>query len=195
MSIKLSYFFADFFVARKWIREEDKIIYVVGMDVILSTTWQIMIILLLGAWRKRIIEAVVYLAFFLSVRKYSGGYHASTRTGCFIFCTIAYLAADEISCRICTMPVPHFLLVYGICSMMAANLVFYLFAPIRNERKIYTEKQQNEARGKSFIYLNIWVCSALAITYILPSIAGEIFLTSNIVTMLILLCKPWRKKT
>lgn len=35
MSMKLSYLIADFFIAQNWIKEEEKIIYVVGMDVLL----------------------------------------------------------------------------------------------------------------------------------------------------------------
>ena len=46
MSMKLSYLIADFFIAQNWIKEEEKIIYVVGMDVLLSTSWQIALVLL-----------------------------------------------------------------------------------------------------------------------------------------------------
>lgn len=194
MSIKLSYFFADFFIARNWIKEEDRIVYAVGFDVIFSTMWQIFIILALSIWRRRIIEALVYLAFFLSVRKYSGGYHASTRIRCFGIFTLAYLLADEVSRCICGIADNNLLMMYGICSLIVANIVFYFFAPIKNSRKRYKEKELQGARGKAFIYLNIWICPALGIAYILPDLAGEIFSAGNIVTILILLCKPWRKR-
>ncbi len=32
MSIKLSYFFADFFIARNWIKKEERLIYIVGLE-------------------------------------------------------------------------------------------------------------------------------------------------------------------
>ena len=78
LSIKLSYFFADFFVSKGWISEDEKIAYVVGLDVIFSTVAHWMIILMLGIGRNRPIEAVTYLLFFATVRRYCGGYHAST---------------------------------------------------------------------------------------------------------------------
>ena len=69
MSMKLSYLIADFFIAQNWIKEEEKIIYVVGMDVLLSTSWQIALVLFLGIWRDGFVEAVVYILFLMSVRK------------------------------------------------------------------------------------------------------------------------------
>ena len=98
MSIKLSYFFADFFVARNWIKGEDKLIYIVGLDVIFSTLEQLFIVILIGLWRGRLIETVIYLLFFSTVRKYCGGYHAATRAGCMAVFTIVYLQQMNFLC-------------------------------------------------------------------------------------------------
>lgn len=194
MSVKLSYFFADFFIARNWIKKEDKLVYVVGLDVIFSTLEQSLIVILIGLWRGRLIEAIIYLAFFSSIRKYSGGYHASTRTGCMAVFTAAYLAADVFAVSICESKNLFWFIVYGICSLLLANVIFCLYVPIKNERKRYLEYRVPYMRKKAFIYMNLWNAPAFVMVFFYPAIAVQIFSVTNVVVFLILLCKPWRKK-
>ena len=193
MSIKLSYFFADFFVARNWIKKEDKLVYVVGLDVIFSTLEKLFIVMLIGIWRARIIETIIYLLFFSSVRKYSGGYHADTRIGCMAFFTVTYLLADEFSVRICGSNNIFIFMAYGACSLLFANIIFYLYVPIKNERKRYIEYRIESMRKKAFIYMNMWNCPAIAMVFFYPAIAVQIFSVTIVISLLILLCKPWRK--
>lgn len=195
MSIKLSYFFADFFIARNWIKSEDKLVYVVGLDVIFSTLEQSLIVILIGLWRGRLIETIVYLAFFSSIRKYSGGYHASTRMGCMALFTAAYLLADECSVYICKSEDLYLFIVYGMCSLLLANIIFCLYVPIKNERKRYLEYRVPYMRKKAFLYMNLWNGPAFAMVFFYPAIAVQIFSVTNVVVFLILLCKPWREKT
>lgn len=193
MSIKLSYFFADFFIARNWIKKEERLIYIVGLDVIFSTFAQLFIIALIGVWRERIIETIVYLLFFFSVRKYSGGYHASTRIGCMTIFTIAYLLADEFAICLCRIGNANIIVAYGIYTLLVANFIFYLYVPIKNERKRYITFQLSYVRKAAFVCINMWNCPAVAMAFIYPAIAVQIFSATNVVVLLIILCKPWRK--
>lgn len=194
MSMKLSYLIADFFIAQNWIKKEEKMIYVVGMDVLLSISWQIVLVLFLGIWRDRFPEAVVYLLFFLFVRQYSGGYHASTRTGCYMIFTVFYLFADEAAAYIGRDAGGWVFALYGLCSMVFANGTFYLFVPVKNDRKKYRLESMKDARKKAFAAVNVWYCLAAGISFAQPDITAQIFTAGNIVTLLILLCRPWRKK-
>lgn len=194
MSMKLSYLIADFFIVRNWIKEEEKIVYVVGMDVLLSTSWQILLVLFLGIWRGRFVEAVVYLLFFLSVRQYSGGYHASTRTRCYMLFTVCYFLADEAAAHIGRSTGGGLPALYGLCSLFFADVVFYLFAPVKNDRKKYRPESMKDARKKAFVAVNLWYFLAAGISFAQPDITVQIFTVGNIVTLLILLCRPWRKK-
>lgn len=194
MSMKLSYLIVDFFIAQNWIKKEEKLIYVVGMDVLLSTSWQIALVLFLGIWRGRFVETVVYLLFFLSVRQYSGGYHASTRTRCYMLFMACYLLADEVAAHIGRSAGSGLPVLYGLCSLFFANVVFYLFAPVKNDRKKYRPESMKAARKKAFAAVNLWYFLAAGISFAQPGITAQIFTVGNIVTLLILLCRPWRKK-
>lgn len=187
MSIKLSYFLADFFVSEGWISEDEKIAYVVGLDVIFSTVAHWMIILLLGIGRNRPIEAAIYLLFFATVRRYCGGYHASTRMGCFMLFIFLYLLADEISFLISWDVNNIWVAEYGVCSLIVAEIAFWLYAPIKNERKRYSEEWLVSARRKSFVCLHMWYILAVVISFIKLNLASEIFSASNMVVLLILI--------
>lgn len=192
MSIKLSYFLADFFVSRGWIDEDGKIAYVVGVDVIISSLAQILLILMLGIIRGRLSEAIVYLAFFLTIRRYCGGYHASTRIGCFVIFTFLYLIADIITIILCECIGGFGMKVYGICSLIVAEFVFWMYAPVKNDRKRYTKIWLIGARKKSFVCLYLWYGLAFVMMFVLPELSGQIFSACNAVTLLILM-KKWRK--
>ncbi|MCM1173839.1 MAG: accessory gene regulator B family protein [Blautia sp.] len=192
--MKLSYLIADFFIARNWITKEEKLVYVVGMDVILSTSWQIVLVLLLGIWRGRFPEALIYMLFFLSVRQYSGGYHASTRTRCYLLFTVCYLFADGAAAYVGQSVSGGVFALYSLCSLLFANVVFYFFAPVKNDRKKCSAESMRAAGWKAFTAINLWYCLALGALFIRPAITAQIFTAGNTVALLILLCRPGRKR-
>ena len=54
LSIRLSHFLADLFVAKGWIEEDGKIAYVVGLDVIFSTLIDWLVVGTLAILRARL---------------------------------------------------------------------------------------------------------------------------------------------
>ena len=194
LSIRLSHFLADLFVAKGWIEEEGKIAYVVGLDVIFSTLIDWTAIGVLGLIRGRFMEAIIYLSFFLTVRRYSGGYHAPTRAGCFSIFVGFYLLADMVTVGIFGNGNVLFLTIYSVCSMFLGELVFYLFAPIPNDRKKYTQEWLLGARRKAFLCLNVWYCLAAGLAVLGLDLYGQILAASNIVVLLILMKKRRKRK-
>ena len=194
LSIRLSHFLADLFVAKGWIEEDGKIAYVVGLDVIFSTLIDWMAVGMLAILRGRFLEAVVYLFFFLTVRRYSGGYHAPTRAGCFAVFTGFYLLGDIATVEIYSNCSEMFLIGYGLCCMAVGELVFYLMAPIPNERKKYTEEWLAGAKKKAFLCLNVWYCLAVCLWALGSGLSGQIIMASNIVVLLILIKKRRERK-
>lgn len=188
-SIRLSHFFADFFAVKGWIEEDGKIAYVVGLDVIFSTALDWLTIGILGLLRGRFWEAVVYLLFFLTVRRYAGGYHASTRMGCFAGFVGFYLLCDLLAAGIAGNGSAAFLLTYMVCSMAAGEAAFYFLTPIKNESKRYTDDFLNGAKKKAFICLNLWYCLAAGLALSGQKMAGQIITASNIVVLLILMSR------
>lgn len=194
VSIRLSHFLADLFVAKGWIGEDGKIAYVVGLDVLFSTAIDWTAIGVLALLRGRLPEAVVYLLFFLTVRRYSGGYHASTRTGCFAIFVGSYLFSDLVTAAIYESGSGLFLGIYSVCSMVVGELVFHFLTPVKNDRKKYTEEWLAGAKKKAFLCLNIWYCAAACLIALGSGMGGEIIAAGNIVVLLILMRKRRNRK-
>ncbi len=193
-SIRLSHFLADSFEERGWIEADGKIAYVVGMDVIFSTALDWMAIGVLGLLRGRFWEAAVYLLFFLTVRRYAGGYHASTRLGCFAGFVGFYLLCDILAAGIGGNGSGTFWLVYMACSIVAGETVFYLLTPIKNKSKRYTDDFLEGAKKKAFICLNLWYCLAIGLAVSGQEMAVQIITAGNIVVLLILMSKLRKRR-
>lgn len=194
LSIRLSHYLADLFVAKGWIEEDGKIAYVVGLDVIFSTLIDWFAVGTLAILRGRFLEAVIYLLFFLTVRRYSGGYHAPTRAGCFAVFTGLYLLGDIAVAETCKNCSDLFLIVQGMCCMAVGELIFYLFVPISNDRKKNTKEWLDGARKKAFLCLNVWYCLAVCLGAFDLALFQQIIMASNIVVLLIIIRKRRKRK-
>ena len=194
LSIRLSHFLADLFAAKGWIREDGKIAYVVGLDVIFSTLIDWMAVGILAIWRGRFLEAVVYLLFFLTVRRHSGGYHANTRAGCFAVFISFYLLGDIGVVEIYRNFNATFLTLYGLGCMAVGEFVFILLTPIPNDRKKYTEEWLAGAKKKALLCLNVWYCLAVSLWAFGSELSGQIIMAGNIVVLLILMSKRRERK-
>lgn len=75
------------------IKEEDKEIIVYGLDALLSTLINLVIILALGLALGLLGQTAVFLLSFAILRVFAGGYHAKTRIGCTASFLVIYLTA------------------------------------------------------------------------------------------------------
>lgn len=105
--------------------------YKYGVEIALSTMLNIVLILSIGAVTGRFIESVIFLAVFIPLRQFSGGYHADTYFRCNLFFCIAFalvLVLFEF------MQAYH--CEYLIASMnLFALSVVVIFSPVENINK------------------------------------------------------------
>jgi accessory gene regulator B len=81
----------DRFVKLKLIPIGDKDIYTYGLDYWLSIFVNIVFVFLVAIFLHTLIETIIFLYGFISLRNFAGGYHAKTRFGCFITFMAVYL--------------------------------------------------------------------------------------------------------
>lgn len=84
-----------FLVHQKVINEEDVRVYAYGMELVLSTAINIVIILMIALLFNCYIEILLFLAPFFIFRQLIGGYHAETHFKCsllMIFMLLSYMA-------------------------------------------------------------------------------------------------------
>lgn len=83
MSHYLSCKIADFLVRQQQIPEQEWEICQYGYDTLIYSMEQTFLLLILGA--------LLHIASYFFIRRYTGGYHASTRLGCTIMTLFTYL--------------------------------------------------------------------------------------------------------
>ena len=79
MSRFLSCRIADFLVRQQQISEEEWEICQYGYDTLIYSTEQTILLLLFGLLLHQITGTLLYIAVYFLIRRYTGGYHASTR--------------------------------------------------------------------------------------------------------------------
>lgn len=105
--------------------------YKYGIEIALSTMLNIVLILSIGAVTGRFIEGVIFLAVFIPIRQFSGGYHADTYFRCNMFFCISFVMVLLLF---------EILKVYNSVYLLLAIDLFSLsiiafFSPIENRNK------------------------------------------------------------
>lgn len=127
-----------------------------GLEVILSTFFNIAEVLFIGIVLNKILESLIFCFCFMTIRNYSGGYHAKTRIKCnIIFGSI---------CLLC-MRFNFLEDVWGndlmILGLFIPAIVVFCLAPLENKNKPLTENIISKNRRYMILIWCIW--SILAI--------------------------------
>ena len=96
---RLSRLLASFLERRRVITPQSRPIYEYGFETILHTVFSTLGLLCIGACCGRPFETVVFITVFYTCQSLGGGYHASTRWGCFLTMSVLlglYLAAFRL---------------------------------------------------------------------------------------------------
>lgn len=137
---------------------EKKEILAYGAFALLQTILSIFVIIVLGIMLNILLEALI-ISFAISIlRKYSGGTHASSPSGCIIIGTIVTIAeALIIVCFLSQIINLNLILIIGLFTLMLAFFCIYKFAPVDNPAKpIKSQTKKNKMKRKSFIVLIIY---------------------------------------
>ncbi len=192
---ELSRYAADFFAERDGAEDDRTKLYQIGVDVVLSTGITFAGIGALAVCLRNLAGAVLFLACFITVRSYSGGYHASTRTRCFFLTCAAYLCTfwGAEGLREATM-LPEWGL--GLTVFLTAVMdigVFAVFVPVENRNKRLLPDWKSRNRKRAWYGLFGWMAAAAAFYTVRPDLSLQIWMTEAVITILILWCKPWRR--
>lgn len=125
------------------------------VEVFFNEYIQLMLTILLGYYLNKLVETILYLFCFILIRKYAGGYHAKTITGCNVIAYLLYFIAlylSEISNPIITI-------------ILIAVSILYLFKHgscySKNQREF--EIKDSQTKKMKFIVLILWVLFSIAL--------------------------------
>ena len=116
--------------------ERDIIIY--GLEIILHNIALIIILIFLGIVTNTLLETMLFVMIHIVIQRKTGGYHTSTRFGCFLVTTIAWFGAImtvKMQVRYEFLSFPT-----AICLCIGMIIITLICAPVENINKPLTEE-------------------------------------------------------
>ena len=189
---KMSHYIAVFLSGNDGCSENNILIYQVGADVLLSTLITISGVMTIGAFMNDLWGGVLYLLCFMTIRSYSGGYHASTRVRCFFLTCGAYGIVSVIGSVESFYDETHYWIL-AVLLFLFDLLVFICYVPVENKNKRLPADWKIQNTKKAWISLIIWKGIAAGIYLVCRRLSFQILLTETVITTLILCTRPWRE--
>lgn len=152
MISKLAKGTACFFVDNKIIEVEDSEVYAYGIELLLSTIFNLIIAIIIALISNEFIPCVINLTAFVTIRMYAGGYHADTHWGCMLTLVCVLSAFILIIKTFSTATIRFLSPILWVLSV----LILYKFAPVEHPNKPISEKKKMKLRKKSLISFFLW---------------------------------------
>ena len=164
-------------------------VYTYGLELIISSITSALIILSIGSIIRKIAVTIVFLSLFILLRRFTGGFHASTYLKCKI-CTVAtYLAVVLLSSFNTASPLMYLPL------LLIGGAAICIFAPIENPNKPLDQKTKKKCKILSLILFTVINAAGIIIWRFNNEISKAVFwsLVAIIALMMIEIIK--RRKT
>ncbi|MFR6064855.1 MAG: accessory gene regulator ArgB-like protein [Eubacterium sp.] len=158
---KLSSKISDLLIRKSVIDSEDQELYVYGFFILLSQILYFIIAVIFGIIFNVLLQSVVFYIAFQFIRKYAGGYHASTEGRCEIMSTLSILACIVM---IWLSRSYNFSLLL-FCISLAAALIIALLCPLDAPEKPLSNKELKYFRKISWLILFI-IAALIVVSYI-----------------------------
>ncbi len=156
MFYKLSEQIADGFEKQRVISSEDKEIYRYGVQQGLNLAFNLLTTLVIGAVCGMFWESVLFMAAYMPLRSFAGGYHAKTHLRCYLY-SILMITAVLLAIRF----LPLSRMIYG-CLMLAGSIVMIMLAPVEDQNKPLDDDEQRVYCKRTRLILSLEVGMMLA---------------------------------
>lgn len=163
------------------IPEEEWEIYQYGYDTFLYSIEQTILLLTLGILFHQFFGTCLYITTFLTIRRYTGGYHASTRLRCTITTLSTWLFSIFVGNILAYLPL--FYVIIGVLQIIY-YLLIYRYTPVEHPDKPLSIIQRKENQKKGFLISIIITIITLLFSFHYASVAG--ILTCSMVSIAVL---------
>lgn len=138
----------DFLYRHAAISPQKRPVYVYGIELTLSTSASFLSIIFFSLLFSSPLSSFVFLFVFVSLRSFSGGYHAKTYRSCFLITNGTYLASFALAKLLYLSRV----VVFGRALILLSLALIWIWAPITNRHHPLSPRA---------IRKNRWICRCL----------------------------------
>ncbi|MBN4069501.1 MAG: accessory regulator AgrB [Alkaliphilus sp.] len=157
------------------IQEEDEEVYFYGLQLLIATIIKIVGLIVIASILGFVVETIVFMVFYSSLRVQAGGFHAST----FFKCLIITMIIISISLVIAYL-IPHnYASNMQLIILVIAILLVYLYAPVDTENKPLSKKEVLIYRRRSMITVLIGSTIILTTIYLY----NELMILGNVAAL------------
>ena len=117
--------------------DSDKIpldVYIYGFELLVSSVIETISLLLIGLLTGKLIDTIIFIISFSSIRVFSGGYHANSYLKCFIV-TVAYYLLVLFSAYIMLAFPNRTIILIAIITLFLSLILFILMSPVKSKGK------------------------------------------------------------
>lgn len=117
--------------------DSDKIpldVYIYGFELLVSSVIETISLLLIGLLTGKLIDTIIFIISFSSIRVFSGGYHANSYLKCFIV-TVAYYLLVLFSADIMLAFPNRTIILIAIITLFLSLILFILTSPVKSKGK------------------------------------------------------------
>lgn len=148
---------ACFFVRNNLVDKEDEEVYAYGMELLLSTVFNLIIAVFIAIITDTFIPCLINLTAFVSIRIYAGGYHADTHIGCMTTLTIV----QSLFVAIIKMTPVKVIQISTPFMLAVSILLIIILAPVAHPNKPLSDRLKVKLRKKAYISTLIWTVFTL----------------------------------
>lgn len=134
-------------VDNNFVNVEDYEICKYGLENLVISFVEILSVLIISIFFDMVIYTIFFLATLIFLRRYTGGFHARTKSGCYLLFVVVYFAFITI---VKYMPI-RYSFAFEMLSMLFTNPMVLKYAPIVNGNKSINQLERKKFRRFSII--------------------------------------------
>lgn len=124
------------------IEKENEDIYAYGLEVMLSTVFDVLLTLAIGLIFNKLSEVAIYFVTLVCIRKFTGGYHAKTYLGCkTVFAATIFVVL--YTSNFLESAITPLIIVFGFSVVLT---IVVMLSPVPNVYKTLSEQQRKNSR-------------------------------------------------
>ena len=147
MISKLAKNIAHFFVLQNITEESKEAIYAYGMELLISDVLNTLIVLLISLISHTLPATVIFIAVFMGLRRFVGGYHANSHLSCMFTLVVVMLVFSYGICNVSEQIAQIFSIGFIIISLP----IIFCIAPVPHPNKPMSEEKGIRLRKQSII--------------------------------------------
>lgn len=146
-----------FLLNKNAIQSDSQEIYQFGIEQLLTTALNLITVIFLGVLFGEIYQSILFVAAFMILRSYAGGYHASTPVRCYLMSAFAIVAGLSV------MKFINFNDFVCIGLLVLSGIIILLLAPVGTANKPLDDIEHIVYRRKAILVWCVETCAVLAL--------------------------------